>query len=164
MPISLTSVVAFYGAVLSTFGFGWNMYRDLLDKPRLKVQMGIRRLVPSPDGKVYQAQPDLPIQGSSEELFLVANVTNIGRRPVKWMGWGGEWIKPEATGGAFIIQPRALPTVLKESESCSEYTDDLKAASDNVRKLFVYDSTGKNWYISRRALRKLKEERRKFQS
>ena len=66
-------------------------------------------------------------------------------------------------GGAFIIQPVALPTMLKDGDSCSEFTDDLKAASANVKELFIYDSTGKNWYLSRRALKKLKEECHMFQ-
>jgi hypothetical protein len=162
-PLSLTSLLAFYGAVLSSFGFGWNVYRDLLDRPRLKVSMAIRRIVQSPDGKWYQVQPDLPVEGASEQLFLVVNVSNIGRRPVKWMGWGGKWHKREPTGGAFIIQPVALPAILKEGDSSSEFTPELKAASANVKQLFIYDSTGKNWYLSRRALKKLKQECREFQ-
>lgn len=144
-------------------GFGWNMRRDLPDRPRLKVDIAIRRMVQSPDGKVYQVHPALPVEGASEQLFVVANVTNVGRRPVKWMGWGGKYIKPEPMGKAFVIQPIALPTMLKEGESCSEYTGDLKAASANVKELFIYDSTGKNWYLSRRSLRKLKKECREFQ-
>jgi hypothetical protein len=163
-PISLTGVIAAYGAALASIGFGWNLYRDLLDRPRLKISMGIRRFVQSPDGKVYQIKPDLPIQGATDKLFLVANVTNVGRRPVKWMGWGGKYHKREPGGDGFIIQPIALPTMLNEGDSCSEYTDDLQAAGPNVRKLFVYDSTGKNWYLSRRAVKKVKEECRQFQS
>ena len=156
--ISLTSLLAFYGAVLSSFGFGWSVYRDLQDRPRLKIGMGVRRIVQSPDGKWYQVQPDMPVEGASKSLYLVVNVTNTGRRPVKWMGWGGKWKKREPGGGAFIIQPIALPTMLKDGDSCSEFTDDLKAAGANVKELFIYDSTGKNWYLSRRALKKLKEE------
>lgn len=163
MLLTLTSALAFYGAALSSIGFGWNLHKDLLDRPRLKISMGIRRMVKSPDGKVYQVVPDLLVEGASERLFLVVNVTNLGRRPVKWIGWGGRWIKPEVAGKAFIIQPIALPMMLKEGESCSEYTDELKAAGPNVAQLFVCDSTGKNWYLSRRALKKLKEECQKFQ-
>jgi hypothetical protein len=162
-PMTLTGLVAFYGAVLSSIGLGWNVYRDLLDRPRLRVSMAIRRMAKSPDGKVYQVQPDLPVEGASEQLFLVANVTNVGRRPVKWMGWGGRWHKKEPGGRAFIIQPISLPIMLNEGDSCSEFTGDLKAAGSNVKELFVYDSTGKNWYLSRRALRKLKDDCKKYQ-
>lgn len=64
----------------------------------------------------------------------------------------------EDGGAAFIIHPMALPVMLKEGESCSEFTDVLEAAGKNVKELFVYDSTGKNWRLSRRELKKLKKE------
>ncbi|MGA8493310.1 MAG: hypothetical protein WB711_23005 [Terriglobales bacterium] len=159
-PISLTSFVAFYGAVLSSIGLGWNLYRDSHDKARLKIEMRIRRIVRSPDGKWYQLTPDMPVEGASANLFLVANVTNVGRRPIKWMGWGGRFHKPQNGKSAFLIQPAALPIMLAEGDSCSELTDDLNAAGENVKQLFVWDSTGKNWYLSRKALKELKEERK----
>ncbi len=163
-PITITGLLAFYGAILSSVGLGWNLYRDLQDRARLKIEVHIRRIVRSPDGKWYQVKPDLPVEGASEKLFVVANVTNIGRRPVKWTGWGGEYHKPHQRGGnSFVILPTVLPIMLKEGESVSEMTDDLKAASADVKRLFIYDAAGKNWYLSRRALRKLKEESRESQ-
>jgi len=163
-PITITGLLAMYGAVLSSIGLGWNLYRDLQDKARLKVEIHIRRIARSPDGKLYQVRPDLRVDGASEKLFVVANVTNVGRRPVRWTGWGGEYHRPHERGGtSFIIQPTVLPRMLKEGESASEMTDDLKAASLDVKRLFIYDATGKNWYVSRRALRKLQKEWREFQ-
>jgi hypothetical protein len=162
-PANVTSFLALYGALLSTFGAGWNFYRDLRDKPRLKISMHIRRIAYSPDGKWYQVKPDLPVQGASQKLYLVVNVTNAGRRPVKWTGWGGEYKTPHDGITGFWIQPTHIPLMLPEGESNSEYTDDLEAAGSDVKKLFIFDATGKNWYLSWRALRKLKEECRKFQ-
>jgi hypothetical protein len=161
-PISLTSLLAFYGAVLSSFGAGWNFYRDLRDKARLKVSMSIRRIAYSPDGKWYQVKPDLPVQGASEKLYVVVNVTNAGRRPVKWTGWGGEYKTPHNGRTGFWIQPTHIPLMLPEGESSSEFTDDLEAAGEDVKKLFIFDATGKNWHLSWNALRKLKDECRKF--
>src|SRR5438034_9590690 len=157
-PITITGLLAVYGAILSSFGLGWNFYRDLQDKARLKVRMNIRRIVPSPDGKWYQVNPDLPVQGASSKLFVVVNVTNIGRRPVKWTGWGGEWHEPRNGRERFIIQPTVLPVMLAEGESCSELTDDLNTAGANVKRLFIYDAADRNWYLSRRALKKLKAD------
>lgn len=162
-PVSITSLMALYGVVLSSIGVVWNLYRDLQDKARLKVEMHIRRIVRSPDGKSYQVRPDLPFEGASEQLFLVVNVTNVGRRPVKWTGWGGKYQKRKPAGNLFIIPHRQLPIMLKEGDSFSVTTDDLKAAGDNVKKLFICDATGKNWYLSRRELKKLKGERHEFQ-
>lgn len=161
-PITLTSLLAFYGAALSSIAFGWNLYRDLRDRARLKVKMHIRRLVRNLDGKWYQLTPDLSVEGATEKLFLVADVTNIGRRPVKWTGWGGRYHKAQNGKMAFRIIPSVLPIMMKEGESCSEMTDDLSAAGENVRALFIDDAADKRWYLSRRDLRKLKHERRKF--
>jgi hypothetical protein len=163
-PITLTGLLASYGAILSSIGLGWNLYRDLRDRARVKVKMHIRRLVRGPDGKVYQVTPDMPVEGATAQLFLVADVTNVGRRPVKWMGWGGKWHTPRNGKDTFVIVPTHLPIMLAEGDSSSEMTTELEGASGDVKRLFVYDSTGKNWYLSRRALKQLKKECRKFQS
>lgn len=160
--MSLTTFLATYGALLSSVGLGWNLYRDLQNAARLKVEMHIRRIVQSPDGKWYQAAPDLPIVNASEKLFLVVNVTNVGRRPAKWTGWGGHHYKPQNGRKGFVIVPTHLPMMLPDGESASEFTDDLNAPGDGVKDLFIYDATGKSWYLSKRALKKLKEERRKL--
>jgi hypothetical protein len=36
-PISLTGLIAIYGAVLSSIALGRNLYRDLLDRPHLSL-------------------------------------------------------------------------------------------------------------------------------
>ena len=159
---NFTKAVAFYGAILSSIGFGWNLYRDLKDRARLKVKMHVRRIVGSPDGKWYQVKPDLPVEGASPYLFVVVNVTNIGRRPIKWTGWGGRYFKPQNGKPSFWIQPTHIPIMLAEGDSSSELTPELVSSLDNVKELFISDATGKDWHLSRRALKKLKEEGRKF--
>lgn len=79
------------------------------------------------------------------------------------MGWGGKWRTSRDGKNMFVIVPTHLPTMLLEGDSCSEMTDELKAASADVKTLFVYDSTGKNWYLSRRNLKELKADYQKFQ-
>lgn len=148
--------------MLSSVGLGWNLYRALQNKARLKIDMHIRRIVWSPDGRWYQVLPDLPVVGASKTFFLVVNVTNVGRRPVKWIGWGGEYHKRHKDKTNFVIQPTQIPIMLPQGDTFSEMTSDLTAISDDVKGMFIWDATGKYWYLSRRALRKLKEERRKF--
>lgn len=138
------------------------MYRDLRDKARLKIKIRIRRLVQSPDGKWYQMRPDLPVHGATEKLYVVVSVTNIGRRPIKWEGWGGDYHKPVSGKPSFQIIPTNLPVMLNEGDSCEDLTDDLEAAGNNVKRLYVYDASGKNWYLSRKAMWRLKKEYREF--
>ena len=163
MTVNITDVLAAYGAILASVGFGWNLYRDLLDRARLQVSANIRRIVQTPDGKWYSVRPDLGIVGASAQLFIVVDVANVGRRPVKWTGWGGKYHKRVNGKNSFTIIPVALPKMLDEAENHSEFTDSLDAAGENVRRLFIWDGAGRHWNLPRRALRELKSEARKFQ-
>jgi hypothetical protein len=161
--LTITDVLAAYGAALASIGFGWNLYRDLHDRAHLKVKADIRRIVQIPGGKWYAVAPDLGVAGASAQLFVVVNVTNDGRRPVQWMGWGGKYRKPVNGKGSFTVIPGALPMMLNEGDTHSEHTDHLDPAGENVKRVFIWDASGKNWYLPRRKLRKLREEARKFQ-
>lgn len=161
--LTITDVLAGYGAALASIGFGWNLYRDLLDRARLQLSAHVRRVVQSADGKWYAVKPDLEVAGASAKLFVVLDVANIGRRPVQWIGWGGKYHKSVNGKGSFAIIPVALPKMLNEGETHSEYTDALNPAGENVKRIFIWDGAGKHWSLPRRALRELKEESRKFQ-
>lgn len=163
----LTEVLAAYGAILSSIGFGWNLYRDLLDRAKLQVSASVRRIVRGADGKYFTAKPDLNIAGATEQLFVVMDVVNIGRRPVLWQGWGGKYHKREDGKTGFSIIGRDLPKMLHEGETHSEFTQleaNLKPAHDNVKSLFMWDPSGKNWKLPRRELKKLKKEAIEFSS
>jgi hypothetical protein len=161
-PNHLTEFLAAWGAILSTFGLGWTFYRDLLDRAKLQLSANVRRIARSTDGKYYAVAPRLTVQ-ATEKLFVVMSVVNVGRRPVMWHGWGGKYYKREDEGTAFFIVGRNLPKMLQEGESHNEMTeleDNLKPASDNVRRLYVWDTTGKEWALSRKQLKQLKKEAR----
>jgi hypothetical protein len=56
--------------------------------------------------------------------------------------------------------------MLQEGESHSEMTAldaDLKPASENVKRLFLWDASGRHWALSRKQLTKLKQEARESQ-
>jgi hypothetical protein len=161
--LTITDILAAYGAALASIGFGWNLYRDLRDRACLSVSINVRRIVQIPGGKWYTVKPDLGIAGASPELFIVANVTNVGRRPVQWDGWGGRYHKRVNGKSSFTIISVGLPKMLNEGETHTEFTDVLDAAGENVKRLFIWDSSDKYWNLSRRKLRKLREETRNFQ-
>jgi hypothetical protein len=155
------SVVAWYAAIVSTVSGAIQYANHRRDRVRLKISVHIRRLVQTPHGQEYFVAPNLPVDGRSEQLFLVMDVTNVGRRPTRWVGWGGKRRMPEGGRDSFVIAPVGLPKMLNEGESHTEFTPQNP---DNINRLFIWDSTGKNRYVSRHALRKLKHEYRKAQS
>ena len=55
--------------------------------------------------------------------------------------------------------------MLKEGESHQEMTllqKDLAPADDNVRSLYIWDPSGKEWNLSRRQMKRLRSEAKKF--
>jgi hypothetical protein len=54
--------------------------------------------------------------------------------------------------------------MLKGHESHQEFTPDLSVISPNIKALFVWDSDGKNWYVSDKELRETVEHARKHTS
>lgn len=96
-------------------------------------------------------------------MFVVMDVVNIGRRPIQWTGWGGKHHKPVRGKDSFVIVGVALPKMLKEGESHSEFTGEINPVLENVKRLFIWDGTGQKWCVSRRELRKLKKDYGKFQ-
>jgi hypothetical protein len=162
-PLTITGLLALYGAILSSVGLGWNLYRDLHDRAKLKLVAHLRRIAQSAVGpQHYAISPDLPIAGRSEAVYVFLDVTNVGRRPVKWIGWGGKYkVRPASGKESFVVIAVALPKMLAEGESHSEFTDGLHKEIENVKKIFLWDASGKNWNLSRRELNKLKAEVRK---
>lgn len=159
----LTKFLAIWGASLSTFALGWNFYRDLLDRPKLYVTAALSRLAVGEDKKVYAVKHDLPVMGTSTQVFLMLSVTNVGRRPVMLKAWGGRWRSPVNGKKEFILLAGDMPKMLREGEFHQEPIPDLNAVSERVKCLCVWDSSGKEWKVPNREFRKLKEEARGIQ-
>ena len=165
-PSRLTEFLAAYAAILSSVGFGWNLYRDLLDRAKLQVTANVRRIAQGADGKYFAVKPDLQLEGASEQLYVIMTVVNVGRRPVLWQGWGGNYHQREDGKTGFTIVGRDLPKMLQEGEAHSEFTAleaSLKPVHDNAKSLFMWDPSGKHWKLPRKGLKKLKQEARDFQ-
>jgi hypothetical protein len=154
----VTTFLAIWGAILSTFAVGWNFYRDLLDRPKLRVSGGLKRFAKGTDGRDFAVKHNLPVAGASEQVFLLLTAVNVGRRPVMIKGWGGKWRSRVDGKKRFVIIGRDLPKMLKEGEDHSEYTNELRTVSENVKSLYFWDSSGREWKLPKSELEKLKHE------
>lgn len=134
----LTTILAVWGALLSTAAIAWNVGRDLTDRGRLWVSCYFALLMGGVD------RPD-------DRVKLVYNVTNTGRRPMVVSNIGGTLHKPTQ----FVINCRGpLPRNLQPGDYFLEYIDDLPDFH-KVTALWAVDSLGKHWRVPRRQLRKL---------
>jgi len=55
------------------------------------------------NGAYYVADPGMNLSGMSDQLYVVASVTNVGRRRMRWKGWGGEYLKPLNGKSSFLV-------------------------------------------------------------
>jgi len=160
---SLTTLLAVWGAILSSIVFGWTLYRDLRDRARIKLTAEVRRIAQRTDGKYFTIAPDLEIDGASEALFVVISVVNVGRRRMHWKGAGGYYKHPVNGKNGFVLSPRYLPRVLEEQDSHDEFTElDSEFIRGNIKRLHVWDVAGRQWSVSRRDLKRLVADARKY--
>jgi len=161
---NLTTFLAVWGALLSSITFGWALYKDLRDKAKIKVTASLRRIGRREvDGAYYMSEPSLNIVGSSEELFVVVSVVNIGRRRMNWKGLAGTYRHPVNEKKGFIVSARFLPKILEEQEGHDEFTDLNDAfMSGNVKTFFVSDGAGRRWNISRKDLKRIASDAKKY--
>jgi hypothetical protein len=162
--MSLTTILAIYAAILSSVLLGWSLYRELHDRPRVKISISLRRIETGTDGRQFVVAPHVPTEIANAAVHVVVKMTNFGRRPVLLQGWGGEWKTTEKGKDKFVVISQGLPRMLKRHESHQEFTPDLSVVSPNIKTLFVFNSSGRNWYVSDKELQKTVEQARQHVS
>jgi len=138
-----TLAIAIYGAVIATLSLGWQVFRELRDTGRLGVTLMVGRMFP--DG------PD------EDELF--GFITNLGRRPTmvsQMAGWQGAWLWRRQW---FTVYATELPRMLQPDERMQVWLKELDLAQ--VRRLYVLDTRGRRWPVTRRDLRRARARLRK---
>ena len=133
-------------------------------RARIKISVSLMRLATGTDGRQFAVAPHLPIEDASAAVHVVVKMTNAGRRPVLLQGWGGEFKTPENGKDKFAVISQGLPRMLKGHESHQEFTPDLSVVGSNIKTLFAWDSSGKNWNVSNKELRETVEQAGKLVS
>lgn len=142
----LTKFLAVWGAILSSITFGWSLYRDLRDRAKIKISAELRRIGRREgDGALFTCAPDVPIQGASEKLFVVVSVVNVGRRPMRWKGLGGQYRHAENGRKGFQVSARHLPRTLQEQEQHDEAFDSSHHSTKSLRTAESSASTFGMW-------------------
>jgi hypothetical protein len=136
MTFDVTTFLAIWGAILSSFAVGWNIYRDFSDKGRLKVDC-------------YVGKHIVPGIGVVQDNILVWTITNVGKRPVILAHVGGAFRKEE-----FILTTKTiLPHKIEPGEYILENTNDLKILEEDVIELFAIDTIGNKYNAPNKRLK-----------
>jgi hypothetical protein len=154
-----TAVVAILGAIVSTFAVAWNVCRDSHDRARLELSTMVGFLTKGGNQQKIVAHPFAlekwpeQFKGSSPELFLT--ITNVGKRPVVVQGWAIQTDCEKTGNDNLLYKLTTLPKALNEGEYAVERTGDLLLLVDGAKRIYAWDSVGKEWYLPRRKFRKL---------
>ena len=160
----LTTFLAVWGALLSTGTVGWTLYKDLRDKPKVKVTARLRIMGRrSGDGALFAADPAMNIEGAGDELYIVVSVTNVGRRRFNWKGLGGAYFRPVDGKTSFLVATRFLPKILEEQEGLDEWASlNDSIAEGNLKEIRAWDGSGGEWKVPKKDMVKLREDIKRF--
>ncbi|TAN40727.1 MAG: hypothetical protein EPN22_17050 [Nitrospirae bacterium] len=138
---TITTILAIWGAVVSSFAVGWQFFRDIIQRGRLRVSCYIGELIGDPGG-------------IDPTDYLVYNVTNIGKEPVMLTHIGGEMKEKD-----FMVKTRQpLPRMLQPGEYTLEFTHDLSVLGPELKRLTAIDSIGRVWKVPKKQVKKLKAD------
>jgi hypothetical protein len=78
---------------------------------------------------------------------------------LRWKGLGAIYKKSVNGKTGFAVNARHLPITLAEAEAHDEYTDfDAAFDANNIKRLYIWDSFGREWNVSRKDLRTIRKE------
>ena len=123
--------------VISGFALGWNVYRDAIDRGKLRVSCSVSQI----------AQVGV---GVIEPNVLAWSVTNVGRQPVLVTQIGGR--NARSKGSWLVLSPKgeALPKMLQPGEYYSGYTADFRLIGPDLDKLWAVDSLSRRFFAPKR--------------
>jgi hypothetical protein len=82
---------------------------------------------------------------------------------MRWLGYGGRYRRPVNGKGGFTVSARHLPKILEEQEAFDEFTGlDEQFVNGNVKKLYIWDGAGNEWKVSRKDLKQLLADAKKY--
>ena len=117
-------VIAIYGAVLATIAIGWNIYNNLQDRAKIKVETKFGFMVGD----------------NSKKHLLFVNVMNFGKRPITLSSMG---LRAEDGGNLLNLKTISLPYELGEGKSHPEWFDIEVLKGRNWKFAWYKDETGK---------------------
>lgn len=140
MPITVTDVLAIWGAVVSTFAVTLSATSWWRDRPRLHIRAMLAEMVPSDDDRPH----------------LVLTVVNLGHRPILLQKWG--WLDQGVSAGGGIVIAHELPRMLKEGDSVTLKTHELSILGESTKEIVIWDMANRSWRLPAGQIRRARAE------
>ncbi len=143
---STTTILAIYGAVLSTIVMIWNIIREITNRGRLRVTVTLAEIFSAGVGRI-----------ATDKLWY--KVTNVGRQPI-WLSQIGGGL---SNGKHFLITVQEqFPIKLDPGQDFSDASADASQLGGPEKIVFLgaWDTLGKIHKVPRRRLNALLNELR----
>jgi hypothetical protein len=139
-PVTITDVLAAYGALLATGIAAWDVAKYALERARLRVTC-------------YVGQLATPGVGITHRDLLTYSIANTGGKPIVVTTLGGAL----RNGKHFIVIeptiPITFPRTLQPGESITVPCP-MPQDVDDIECFIVHDALGKQWKASTATIRK----------
>lgn len=149
-----TLLVAGLSLFVAGIALGWNIFRDCIDRPKLKINIFIA---------------DVYITGKGNMPRVVSvNITNIGNKPIMIKGHGlymkdkTQAFFPDIMG--FFNKKKLEPYDFLDVTLPNEILRNFIEKSDQLHKFFIFDTTGRKWYPKKKILAEFLQSLKKEQS
>ncbi len=144
LNVSHSDLVAWWGAIAGTIALGWNILRHTRLKGRLKVE------------GIYQVDGKNPL---SPPVFAV-QVTNVGSKALLVQGIAIQLKKGSTPSHHFF--PCETPMMLGRGKYFLQVIDRTGWIPTDAEYLYAWDSSGKQWHVSRKQFRVLLDQHHRF--
>jgi hypothetical protein len=135
----VTTVLAAWGALLSTAIAVWNIYREVTNRGRLRVIVTLADIAAAGVGTIAKN-------------VVWYKVVNVGRQSI-WLQQIGGGLR---NGQHFLITTaKTLPIKLEPGESFDDYSSDARKVDGDITFLGAWDSVGKIHKLPRRQVKAL---------
>jgi hypothetical protein len=142
--VSSSDVAAWWGAIVASIALGWNILRVVRSKGRLRVEA------------TYGEDNTEPLVPPA----LTIRVTNIGSKPILVQGIAIQRKKGSAPSHHFF--PCPIPKMLACGDFFSQVLDRTGWLPLATEKVYVWDSGGRRWNMTRKEFRRLLDQHRRL--
>jgi hypothetical protein len=137
--LSLTSIVAVYGAVLSTVTVFIALSNHFRDRPEVKIT--VRK----------NMRPTFPDRRYAGMTLVIVTATNVGRRPVRIDGFAAGLLFKKGQRHTDWILPDVRPPIPREtieSQTVSAFLNQANVDFDSISHWYVWDSVGRHYRLN----------------
>ena len=131
----LTLYLAFYGALLSTLVFLWEILKFYKDRPKIRVETNLRMLVGA--------------SGSAQKIGI--DMISDGRRPVTIVSSGFK-LDTDSHEDVATVYDINLPVEIHEGQRHTSFVNPSTLEGHKILYAWVRDATGREYHSRKRPL------------